>query len=208
MRCKYLPQDLYARLHGGIGFYGGEPVFVHIEGDNQNKIVLYGFDGEVVKKEVKENDPLLDISSPELGYVNDDHGCFYVYRRPDRRYKQTLTTASLGVRSGDGSIFGSRDTDRLNDAFHGRYFRNMLMGKYPSVEKAFAKLSQSKKAASSIAIHRDVGLYRDSFGLIRVFFKGDEVGKINPGENIVRIPHDDKAWVISSYLNEFSWEID
>lgn len=212
MRCKYLPQDLNARLHGGIAFYNKKPVYVEIV---DSHIRLYTLNGNFIGI-IPENDELFDISSPQLGYVNVRSSSksingrvIYLERIPSRRYKQTLTPASVNaffpyLKKGPESDASYV----LETIWRSECFEDMLLGKYPTLEEAILSLSKVSPRTYAVAINRDVALYKNSFGQMKVYFKNDEVGYIRPGENIVRIPPSGRSWVISKYLDGFSWEID
>lgn len=212
MRCKYLPQDLNARLHGGIAFYGKKPVYVEIV---DNQIRLFSLRGDYIGV-INEDDELFDISSPDLGYVNinqkignkPDNTAIYVERIPNRRYKQTLTLPSLNATY--SYIRGENRNAHFNLelVWRDKCFEDMLIGKYPTLEEALLRLNKTSPRTISVAINRDICLYKNSYGQMKVYFKGDEVGFVRPGENIVRIPPSGRAWVVSKYLDGFSWEID
>jgi hypothetical protein len=204
MRCEWLPQDWQTRLDGGIAFYDGEPV---IMGTSGTKITINTFPTGNSIKSVKPDDPLLDLASPKLGYVNTVANCYYTYRRPERKYKQTLTYGSM-------SLFdpcltpAERLRVGMDTIFYSEGFLDMLTGKYPSVKEVLASFNTKVSKVKSRAISRNVCLALDSFGIIRVYYKMEEVGYIKPNEKTVRVPKGNLSWVISKYLSEFQWEID
>lgn len=208
MRVKYLPQDLNQRLHGGIAFYDGKPVMVSIGGDSGTSIFITSFPKEGELVEIDENDEKFDISSPALGWVNGKTRCLYVYRRPERKYKQTLSQSSVSFfnplkNANDQNTF--EDFVDNNSMFFSEAFKNMLLNEYPSNEEVFKALDAGK--VKSRAINRDVAITVDSFGIARVYFKTEVVGVIRVDERVVDVPHSEHSWIISKYLSEFNWRV-
>lgn len=202
MRCKYLDQDYEQRMNGGIAFYDGKPVLITA---TRGIIHIQKFpEGDLIK-DIKKDDPLLDLSSPALGYVNYKNACFYVYRKPERKYKQTLTSGAIGIFN--PSSTKPDDSVRMEHLFMSTEFKAMLEGKYPKLADVMSGLNSGIKIKGR-AIDRDVAIARDSYGIVRVYYKFDEVGYINPGETVVRVPHTELAWVVSRYLKEYGWEVD
>ena len=198
MRCKYLDQDFEARMHGGMAYYDGKPVLLHA---TRGAINIQSFpNGDNIKQIVK-TDELLDLSSPVLGYVNFNLACVYTYRKPERKYKQTLTYGAIGVYDPTESKTARWDQ---NAVFYTEEFKNMLMDKYPKLDEVIKSLNGK---VVSRAISRDVALAKDSFGIIRVYYKFDEVGHITPGSMVVNIPSNHLAWVVSKYLETYVWKV-
>lgn len=167
MRCKYLPQDLEARLHGGIAFYNKEPVKVIIE---DGRIVLYTFPDMKRFKAIEENDELFDISAPRLGYVNYNSDAIYVYRIPERRYKQTLTISPLRFETKGLGFYPE-------DIFESFAFKKMLLNEYPSLNDALKSLEDG---ANSRAITRDLAIKKNNITKrLHLFVKDKAVGKLS-----------------------------
>lgn len=198
MHCKYLPQDYEARMNGGVAFYDGKPVLLSAVG---GVVEICSFpNGDLIKRIVPD-DPLLDLASPSLGYVNMTNRTYYVYRKPERKYKQTLTYGALAY----FDPLEEKLALRIQDVFYTENFKSMLEGKYPKFEAANAIVAKAENNVKSRAISRDVALAVDSFGIVRVFYKMDEVGHID-GKSVI-IPHSDLAWVVSKYLTGYGWEV-
>src|ERR1700754_558210 len=101
MPCRYdTEKDLVARLGNSIVRYDGKPVRVLVEGKSSLRL-CNPVTGEEINT-VKPNDPLLDISCPELGYANLPMGVkkphnkvVYIERIPYRQFHQGLLTNQL-----------------------------------------------------------------------------------------------------------------
>jgi hypothetical protein len=204
MRLDYLPNDFEARLNGGVAFYGTQPVIISTLGE---RITISNFPSGEPIKEISKDDENLDISSPQLGYVNMNRNCYFVYRRPARRYKQTLTHQSIDYFDPSADRREFTPGPDIRELFYSKNFASMLTDKYPPLDGVFAAFNSKTSKIKSRAISRDVALAIDSFGIIRVFYKMEEVGHINPGSTVVQVPSGTLAWVISEYLKDFSWEI-
>ena len=205
MRVKYLPQDVNARLDEGICFFKGLPYVINTRDGNGTTGRLSKLDGSGKSINVSLTSDDLDISAPELGYINYDGRAYYVMRSPDRRYKQTLQYSSMLAQ-----VCGSTRTiggDNLHAALHSSHGENMFLNVYPTLSEALAFVSTKGGKNRSMAFHRDVAVLQDSFGIVRVYFKGSEVGRIKPGTKTVSVPSGDTAWVVSKYLSEFDWEV-
>jgi len=195
MRCDYLPQDIITRVDNGICLYKGSPVLIRVNG---NLFYLYEIPSEKLVAQVPFGDPEIDLAAPRLGWVNTKSTCYYVYRRPERRYKQTLQAASLRV-------FNPMDEESAERIFWTKGFVDMLQSIYPTVGDALKVLDAGK--IHGRAISKDVAIITDSFGIKRVYLKTEEVGRINPGEKTVNIPKDTLSWVVSKYLEGFDWVV-
>ena len=198
MRCKFLEQDYEQRLNGGLVFFKKKPVLVHA---TLGRIDLYGFPDNERIATVLPNDENLDISAPRLGYVNISSRAVYVYRRPLRQYKQSLTVGSLTTFTPM-----ARGGANINDIFNTKQFAEMLVNKYPPLDAAIKFLST--KNGRGMAISRNVALVRDSYGFVHVFFKMEEVGIIEDlSKRVITVPNSTMAKVVSKCLSGFDWEI-
>lgn len=207
MRVKYLPNDVTARLDGGICFYNNHPYTMMTGGGGGNTCILRPLHGTRREQLVSLKDEGLDISSPILGYVNTKNEAIYVMRSPDRRYKQTLSPTSIIGMTISGRVLTG---ESLTEAIFSKNGEDMLLNKYPTLEEALKFIESgttTKRSSLSIAFNRDVALAKDSFGITRVYFKGKEVGRIKPKTKIVIVPEGNLAWVVSQYLEHFDWEV-
>lgn len=202
MHCKYLAQDFEQRMHGGIAFYDRKPVLVQA---SRGVISISDFPEQTRARNIDKDDPLLDLSSPTLGYINFKNDAFYVARKPERKYKQTLTFGAISLWNPSTNKASAQSTEAI---FYTKEFAAMLLGVYPKLEDVLKTLNNDTTKVKARAIDRDVCIAKDSYGIIRVYYKYDEVGHIEPGETIVRVPHTELAWVISKYLKIYGWQVD
>jgi hypothetical protein len=206
MRVKYLPQDHEARLNGGIVFYDEKPYYLALASTTEAQLQ------PIYRKEssgsfiVKLNDPKIDISSPKLGFVNTKTEAVYVMRAPARRYKQLLQyTMATGEAVMTGNMYGG---DRLHDIIHSSNGEKMLVGDYPSLETVRKILEESVSKVTSRAISRNIAIARDSYDILRVYYKLDLIGNIDRKTNTVKIPKGENAWVVSKYLEGYDWKVE
>lgn len=203
MRVKYLSRDMETRVHGGIAFYRGQPFYVELS--RENRLSLSPLTGEGDPILIASNDPELDVSSPSLGYINFGGYANYVMRRPERRFKQVVSPQSLICeRVMTGGFVGP---DTLLNMLFSKEGESMLLGKYPSVKEALERINSGKKVVS-VAVSRDTAIAKDSFGTLRVYNKLEQVGYVREGTNIVVIPKDELAWVISKCLEGYDWVVE
>ena len=207
MRPKYFHQDHNARLNEGICLYEGIPCVIYVTGNNAE---VHALNGSFVTRIEVEGNEKLDISAPELGYINSTHNCIYVMRNAGRRYKQTLTTAALTglVPLGRDRYHDDFDDSRslsVRSALFSASGHDMLINRYPTLDKVLTELRTKGSKVASRAFHRDVAIARDSFDILHVFYKTDEVGILK--DRTVEIPHSEHAWIISKHLGEFDWKV-
>jgi hypothetical protein len=202
MHCKYLDQDFEQRMNGGVAYYDGKPVIV---GASRGLITIVDFPEQINSRNIRKDDEKLDLTSPSLGYVNFKNHAYYVYRKPERKYKQTLTYGSVGLYDPSSN---KPVTERAEALFYSKEMAAMFAGIYPKVGDVLKVLGSDLNKVKARAIDRDVCIAKDSYGILRVYYKFDEVGHINVGETIVRVPHTELAWVVSKYLKVFGWQVD
>lgn len=160
-----------------------------------------------VKKTVKMTDPLLDVSSPELGYfvfegVPPGWGVkptqigrvCYAVRRPARKYLQGLTESVVSIKSIDGHM---TQVDS-GAAIYCQGFAKMVEGEYnPDVV-----LTSQKEGV----ISRDFAFDTGKSGLKRVYYKMVEVGYLEPGSKTIKIPETTRSWIVKEKLDELSFK--
>lgn len=81
------------------------------------------------------NDPGIDISSPNVGYMNFKGAPLYLQRQPERRQKQGLDTRRVLIRK-------DKATQRLDEQFNNGYWPNLhntILGVYPSLHSCLAE---------------------------------------------------------------------
>lgn len=204
MRCKFTERDLSQRLDHTICRYDGVPYYVRYV--NRGVLSLHSLLSGSKKKviDIHPNDEKFDVSTVPLGFAQaSDSVVVYLSRRPNRLYKQGISIDSLSMK-----FIGPA---RANFNYISEAFENMVLNKYPSLGEAFNTLRRSNED-KEIAISRDTALkWNPNLKLIFVYFKGtlpeDEVGWVIPDTNIIVIPSSEKAWIVSTQLRGFSWEI-
>ena len=160
--------------------------------------------GRRTEHRVVHDDPELDISSLDLGYVNIQNpvACaVYLARTGARRYKQgiDLNALSYAVLVPPGLSFGVSGEMMFCQGFLDAY-----EGKYPSLKEAIKLIGAG---ARSVALSTDVAVMRDK-DLFKVFIKGDEVGWMKAGTTIVNVPKTDTSWLSTYFLERIEgWKI-
>ena len=205
MKAKMGPADFEARLNGGVVLWKGIPHRVQVDGHqiNLNDLVT----GRAVERNIEPLDDNLDISSPELGYINGEGAAFYLMRIPLRKYRQTLEANAIKElilrQQGLGDTGG-----RGSELLYTKYFRDAFVKPYPTFEEAVRLLED--ESMISVALNKNAAITRDDLGIIKVWMKTGEqpVGWVEPGGRIIKVPSGEKAWLISLYLENFGWEYD
>lgn len=200
MRNKYKGVDVKNRLSNTIIRWRGIPVICKTTDDGT---ILSLFDmrtRNTLIANVDPDDPNIDISSINLGYVQfpAPYNCaVYVRRQPRRIYKQGvdpshLTYTPLSIRYGNGDAdYAMMYTESVFDS---------LTGKFPTVKNAIDMITKAK--VESVALSLDVGLIRNK-DTFKFYIKGVEVGFAKASEpNVVIIPKNEVSWVHTLILSE------
>lgn len=192
--CKYETyKDAYDRINHTLCRYDGTVVFVTVQaktsGPNPDfHLNLHTPDANyVVAKNIKINDPLLDVSVIEVGYYNhvDSAGnsrVFYASRGPKKQYRQGTTVQMLSISAIDGSSCDKRHT--LTSA-----------GFYKSLENIFPQ-PEKINLGEEIAISQDIALRRDNLGVLEVYWRTVKIAVKVPGAPVHKIE------------TEFTWLLD
>lgn len=202
MRNKYRGQDIRARLENTIIRYNGKPYLCGCEGET---IVLYDIISKAVMHKKNPDDPGLDVSSIDLGYVNilvPRECAVYLIRNPVRQYRQGVDLRALeyDALTPPKYRFGV-DHGYMNC----QGFLDSYEGKFPSFKKAIKNLEEG---ALSVALSKDVAILKDADGVLKVYFKQQEVGWIRPGTNKVLLPKTETSWITLFNLNMIEgWEV-
>ena len=203
MNCPWTePQDLQKYMNGVVVLYDEQPIQCNYDGVDH--LVVYDLLTQKALKKIKPNDPLLDIESPEIGYMNrtDPNGNNTVYwleREPHRQWQQGLTKANTCTYKIDGGMVGA-----YQNLFYSQGLIDMIVGKYPTLQEAFVLLKKYKEIAisRSVAIEGNPEKYPAN-----IYYKGEKVGYIEPGTMVVKVPSSTKAWIVSKFLGQFTWEV-
>ena len=152
-------QYAMGRLLNTILQIRGNPCYVnHITGDMQVRYTDLITDEE---SGIQLDDPSLDLSPIELGYVNFKRGASYLIREAARRWKQGTDNKGIVVRGAD---------NRTGDWFLSRQFLNCIADKYPSVIEA---LIVAEEEGITVAFNRKFAVSSDG----SLYYRGIIVGK-------------------------------
>lgn len=159
-----------SRLLGSIIGYNGQPHYVK-DSNEKDFYLSHTLTGEEVKVPFDQ----LDLSNPELGYVNYDSISCYVMRRPLRKYLQGLTPYN--------TVFHLKDGHTLPPKFSTVPFLSMWKNHYPSLDKICEKTYNLEMEIGGVSRHfalsrgysvsnftlhyknREVGTYKTTTGM-------------------------------------------
>jgi len=160
-------------------------------------------------KKITPDDPKLDISTPPLGYFNyseDEYSkAVYIERLPVRKWRQGLDAddgrncniSCKGLKGNRFSIISAR-------TIYSKGYEDLVLNEYPHLDVALSKLKSDR--VSSIAINRDIALSKFE-KIISVFYKRKEVGYMEIGSKVVKVPKEENSRIITKFLNEIAWEV-
>lgn len=199
MNCRYVSNhDLCQYLSGTIVRYKGLPYMFEVDEDNYAH--LYDMvTGEPKVEKIRPDDADLDISSPDLGYMNVETGVQYVYRNTARYYKQGICNYNIKFSGIDGK-------NNYPGSINSKWLKACLLGDYPSLDVALKIITDPDDKRNEIAISRDVALqYRDS-GIILIYLKAKEVASFSVNTKKVSLPTSELTWILERYLNQSGLE--
>jgi hypothetical protein len=211
MKCNIIPQDAPQKIGDSIFRYGGEPFYFKAIGGS-NLEMYHIADMKKPVKAISYEDPLFDFSSVPLGYVNAKMFLHVVYlkRIPVRKVKQGVNQHNVRLEilpDGNGQKMFN-----ISNILYSKSFYDATMGRYPSLEDSLDALRKhvfDREKTAQVAVSRNIALSIDSQGVIRVFFKNQYVGWIQPNKFIVHVKNDELGWVVSKYLSHIlGWQID
>jgi len=201
MRCKFSERDIPQRLDHTICRFKGFPYYVRSNGGKL--LFLYRLNNTkgVQDHEISADDALFDVSTPPLGYCQASSGrVLYVTRRPNRIYKQGLSSDAVAARGLRGESPGIQ--------IRTKEFENMIVGVYPSLEATLKEFPKHKEEDWETAISRDIALkWRHKLEIIQVYYKNDDVGFMLNGTNTVIVPNSGMGWIVSRYLSQLNWQV-
>lgn len=203
MPCRYTTgKDLSDRLDGTICMYKGQPVLVSYY--SETELILHHPVTNMKLHVIHPADEDFDISSQELGYINLDDGgknlVLYINRLHHKRWKQGLTYGSLSYQDIRDKVVYPNHTP-IEHVIRSQGFYDMLTDNYPTIQQALEEYEVC-------AISKSVALEKTPSGVIQVFFKNQNVGYLLPGTNRVCVPSNDMGWIVSKFLQQFSWEVE
>lgn len=214
MKCSWdTGNDINSRLHGTICQYKGLPVYVQT-GKGGNLITLTH---PVTGKDVGDifyDDENFDVSSIEVGYMNlllDDKAkakygeknvVIHAVREPQKKWRQGLNSNVVLFYGLDGNP-GKFGQYAPGGILSSQGFYDSLVGVFPTLDEALFLLNSGEE--TQLAISKDVALQRLQSEVILVFYKTQNVGYMAPGSKTVIVPSNEKGWIVSKYLQQFSW---
>lgn len=142
---------------------------------------------EWMKKNPKEgvirkmmNSPLFNKFRPfPLGMANVDGKCFYLERQPQRHTQQGLTQNMLY----QSPVCLEPQKSRYNNLdITGPYFRDVVLGIYPSIEDCLKHLTDPEVLNDAVGFHRHFALVRGPIDTLFLAYKSDIVGYLPHGD--------------------------
>ena len=170
-----LGHDLETRLGGSVFMYKDVPYkMVYEQGEIFTVDIVSGSRGPTLKTD----DPDLDISSIEVGYLNcygagcrgsglPERSAVYLTRVPSKQWRQGIHPSNVQVYSTNG-LYTDWSKDRL---VYSRGFAEMAMGIFPPLS-----VSLDLKAGESVALSKDMALMKSEFEAIGVYYRCKPVG--------------------------------
>jgi hypothetical protein len=147
-------------------------------GDDDNIQLNLVFYPKKETKTVLLHDPLLNIRTFPLGYLNHKGHSYYLSRTPIRGggYKQAIQGGNIYIQHPRADGYGVH----FDGLYHEPTFNDMVEGKYPTY--AYAVENIGKKEAYSIAFKRHLSLERDPElpELYILMYKGRRIGWGDP----------------------------
>ena len=169
----YGVEDLGMRLVESLIRYRGQPAYV--AGSEGNTLLLtLTRQNETVR--VPLPDAGIDVRPVPLGYVNGNSKCWFVTRKPERRYKQGLTSRSMSITGPEMSMHTSRFLTCVG-------FAKTVLGEYPDYSNA---LRSVRRRNGSKAFSRRFALAWDrELGEVMLCHRGKRVGQVQDGRPVL-----------------------
>lgn len=226
--CKYeLERDIQSRLHQTICRYSGRPVYVAVEPNSTLALYdpwmlksSYGGASKADPMRVKAQDPLFDMSSPELGYViynyEKEHPqvlkapsrrnasgysgdyVFYTMRTPVKQWRQGLSGDGMAI-SGLGQN-GASSWLSPGNILISFALVDALTNNYPTLDSVLSKFDAMNEAEG--AISKDIALAKTPSGIVQVYLKQVNVGFMLPDSDVVRMKNTKTSWVAEAFFDK------
>lgn len=204
MQCNIASLDLPARLNGTVCMYDNVPYFVGTE-DSHRPIWIYLYDlmTKSLVHKIKPNDPLFDIATPPLGYLQiKKNRAVWSERIPHRQFRQGITLGVLHFEFFNESF-------RMN--IHSEYFKNTMMKVYPTLPEVL-KTAFKDPDLGEYSLSNDCALVKSVAGIVKIYFKHEEVAfssvpKLKKKRPMIHVPSSTKSWITEKYLSKFDWDI-
>lgn len=200
-----LEKDIQDRLSYSIIRYDGVPYLAVYE--KKGKLGLFHPVTSEKFGDIKFDDPLLDISSIEVGYMNlntaftgNKNKVFYLVRNTKKKYAQGLTS---------GNLLGfTIDNEACNltldiDVTRTKGFYESITGEFPII----SDLLNTMRAGEQWAVAQDVALRKSRLGLTTLFYRTKELGYFEEGSDTFKCK-DKYLWVFERYLSRFNLKME
>lgn len=197
MPCHYKGEyDLSNRLDSCIIRYKGEPYFARYA--HPDGLSLYTVDCSTLRHELHEFEPDdLDISFPELGYMNyevtDD--VYYLKTGPRKQYYQGLRSGVVAV----WELSGEKSVMNGNIIFS-ESFEKFLKDDFPEVNDVLGITEMTYQRA----ISPELALKKEYSGVILVYYRGRNIGYILPDTDEVTLCKGEFRHVIERILHPYN----
>lgn len=188
MKCRYVGGDIKKYLEECFIRYEGVPYYASVDGQS---VHLVDLETRSTVKVVRGDDPLLDISSITLGWVNiNKYFAVHIKRQPYRRWKQGVAFSNI-------TIFKLANKDEHEEvsknSLLNREFKNSILGIYPSYEDAFRLVTTKKRV--SVAISNTIAVKRVA-STLEFYFDEEKFGEMSLEEKgVVKVKKNDYSWV-------------
>lgn len=201
---EYMPntfqsqKDLYDRLNETICRYRSEPVFVAF--DTANSLYLYSPDRSTIIKQIRPDDPDLDISSIELGYINipDAHGVnrvYYTKRKVTKSpYKQGLHKGNIIIEDILGTLHGN--VIRGTCPLYSNTIQALVKNDYPK----FTDVFKTGYEDVEVAVSKELAFKGSRTGLKLVFHRGKNVGYMHRETDLVFVHEGELKFITEKVL--------
>lgn len=168
-----LPKDIHDRLSNTYVRYNSRVVYVETFNteDDETKLILYDPLGKLEQITVKPDDPGLDVSGFELGYMNltSVPQVYYFSRPPSKQWKQGF----MPQRARATSIDGSKGLPVPNV----KNYYESLSGDYPDLDDAM------KSDKTEVALSSQVAIQKTLSGVALIYINCKNVAHVTPGAN-------------------------
>ena len=209
----YLLRDVRQRIGSGLIRYKNEPYVVLDVIRDDSQVIVTSLDsysnGTSEMKTVNVNDPELDVSAIELGYINTKtNGALLLSRGPDRRYRQLTSPDNLTIFSPAKDRDETRNLNRTAILYSAGAV-DMFNNVYPTIRDAMILMNSGK--IHSVAVSRDVALTIDQIKMVKVYVKDMQIGYIEPNQsNTIRVivPECEYGSLISEFLYGYDWRVE
>lgn len=192
---KINPDDYSARFQDCICRYKGEPVRVNVHGRTRFELIFLDRRDPIT---INPTDKDFDISSIPMGYFNHNGRAMSCVRSSRRRYTQGVTQRNVTFYD----LRGQATPEPIS--IYSGSIREMVLGNYPSAEKAIQSLRSGD--CESVAISRRISLEYIRTEIINIFVSHKLLGWIPPHKDYAVIEDSKISRILSEELRELGIE--